>query len=81
MYVQGTLEEFIASELIGNDEDNLFDHKTRLIETGIIDSMGIMKLLAFIEETYSIQLNDGEIVPDNFETVDTIVALIDKKMV
>lgn len=50
-----------------------------LLDRGLLDSMAIVKLIAFIEERFGVQLGDDEFDPDNFETVDAIAKLIEGK--
>lgn len=50
-----------------------------LLEKGLLDSMGIVKLIAFIEERFGVQLGDDEFDPDNFETVAAIATLVESK--
>ena len=54
-----------------NDQDNL-------ITIGVIDSLGIMQLVAYIEETFSVKVKDEDIVPDNFESIEAISLFIGK---
>jgi acyl carrier protein len=51
-----------------------------LIEDGIIDSLGIMKLLTFIEERYDVQISDAELLPENFESLQAICMMVEKKL-
>lgn len=51
-----------------------------LLEQGIIDSLGLMKLIAFLEDTFSIKIMDDEIVPENFQSLNSMVALVEKQM-
>ena len=55
-----------------NDDDDV-------ITMGIIDSLGIMQLVAYIEETFSIKVNDEDIIPDNFESIEFISSFIESK--
>ena len=80
MDVNATLKQFIVSELVRDSSDCEFCETTPLIESGIIDSMGIVKLLAFVDETFSVQISDDEISPENFETLDTLAALVSRKL-
>ena len=50
-----------------------------LLETGLLDSMALVKLIAFIEERFGVVLGDDEFDPDNFETLSAIAALIEQK--
>jgi len=74
------IKKFIQTELIRGR--NHADLKTtdNLIETGIIDSLGIQKLLAYLETSFSIHISDDELIPDNFQTIEAISTFLrDKK--
>jgi acyl carrier protein len=50
-----------------------------LLEKGLLDSMALVKLIAFLEERFGIVLGDDEFDPDNFETIEAIAKLIEAK--
>jgi len=50
-----------------------------LLDGGILDSLGVLDLVTFIEQKYSIAIHDEELVPENFQTVDRIAAFIGAK--
>jgi acyl carrier protein len=50
-----------------------------LIETGIVDSLGIMHLVEFIESEYGVKIEDEELVPENFGTIGAIAGLVEAK--
>jgi len=52
----------------------------RLVEPGIIDSLGILSLLEFIERKFSVQITDDDITAENFETPLAISRLIETKL-
>jgi acyl carrier protein len=52
-----------------------------LISRGVLDSLALLRLIAFIEEQFGVTVNDDEVIPDNFETVNEIKSFIDKKKV
>ena len=66
-----SIKTFIRTELIYDDEKD-FDENTNLIERGIIDSMSLVRLISFIEENYEIQVQDEDIVPENFSSLNKI---------
>lgn len=74
------IKKFIESELINNEEHQGLTESDELITTGIIDSLGLIKLLQFITDTLSINIDDREIVPENFNTLDAISNLVNEKM-
>jgi len=51
-----------------------------LLEQGIIDSMGVLELVTFIEERFSITLNDDEMVADHFESIQAMAQLVHRKL-
>ena len=66
-------------KLFTQDDSALADD-TALIQGGIVDSTGILELIMFLEETWSIKVRDEEMVPDNFETIDAITAFVTRKL-
>ena len=50
-----------------------------LLDEGLIDSVGIFELVAFIERDFGVSVQDEEIVPENFETVAHIARYIERK--
>jgi len=63
---------FSPSEQINND--------TLIFVQGIFDSMGFISLYNFIEETFSIKIEDSELLEDNFESIDAISGFIERKL-
>jgi acyl carrier protein len=50
----------------------------KLLETGLMDSLSILKMVTFCEEQFGIKIPDDEVLPDNFESVRVIAALVDR---
>ncbi len=69
------IKNFIRTELIYDDEKD-FDESTNLLERGIIDSMSLVRLISFLEEHYEIQVQDEDIVPENFSTLNKIAGFV-----
>ena len=76
MDVKLEIKAFINSEILGEDFDVQLTDDTHLIDAGIIDSMGIMKLLTYLEDTFSIKIDGDDLVPENFESIDAICGLV-----
>lgn len=53
--------------------------ETPLISSGAIDSLGILDLVAFLGERFGIELSDEDFDPDNFETVGTLAAFVERQ--
>ncbi len=50
----------------------------KLLETGVLDSLTLMSVVAFLESTYEVRFDESLIVPDNFQDVRTIAKLVDR---
>jgi acyl carrier protein len=50
-----------------------------LLEKGIIDSTGILELVNFIEDSFNIQVDDSELLPENFDSFDNVANYVMKK--
>ena len=76
-----TLEEYLIDELRYSDhKEESIDPAENLILDGTIDSLGILKLTAFIENTFNIKITDEDITKENFQSINTIKWLIEKKL-
>lgn len=80
MEIHLDIKKFIESELVHDQQYQNLADSDELLSTGIIDSLGLVKLLSFINEKYSITLDDQDIVPENFETIKTVSDLIRQKI-
>jgi len=77
MSIQRDLQRLIVEEL--TEDRTEIDPDVSLIAAGILDSIAIIRVFAFIEENYGITINDPEKTLDNFETIDRISAFIERK--
>ena len=73
---------YIKKEYLDDDEadDMTLDEHTPLISSGIVDSFSMVSLKRFLEKKYEIRLPDEEATPQAFDTVTTIMALVNKHL-
>jgi acyl carrier protein len=50
-----------------------------LLESGVLDSLGVLDLVSFVEQEFSVHVADEELVPENFQTIDRIAAFVESK--
>ncbi len=62
------LKEYIREELM-NGSSNELDESENLLAAGIIDSLGILRLVSFVEEKFGIEVPDEDVTIDNFQSV------------
>jgi acyl carrier protein len=80
MNILEDITNYLISEIVVKTVKNSLDPDDDLIEEGIIDSLGIMKLIQFLEKTYGIELVDDEIIPENFQTLTNIIHFVNQKI-
>ena len=78
---QHRIRAFVVENLLLGEEENDFSDSQSFLESGLIDSTGILEVIAFLEEEYEITIADEEMVPDNLDSVDNIVAFLDSRRV
>jgi acyl carrier protein len=71
------LAAFIEKQLVADGRTKISE-TTPLIEEGIVDSMGLMQIVTFIEERTGLRISDDDVTPDNFETVAAIGRLVEQ---
>lgn len=75
--VEKILENYIATEIIRKKVDIKPD--SSLISSGLLDSLTLLQLISFIEERFNIIVTDKEMVPENFQTINTMKRFIISK--
>ncbi len=73
--MQQKLKSFIFQELVFIDDPSSFTENDDLLAAGL-DSMGIMRLVLFVEETFGVTLPDDEIEPENLQTLSRLYGWI-----
>lgn len=78
MDVNTTIRSFIIENFLF-EEDEKLKEDTSFLESGIIDSTGILELVTFLEETYGISVEDEELIPENLDSIKNVVAYLGRK--
>jgi acyl carrier protein len=77
--IKTRLKDFLAKNfLLGKDPGNLKDSDS-FLDTGIVDSTGVLEFVAFLQETWSIEVADEELLPENFDSIANLTAFVLKK--
>ncbi len=73
------IEQFIVTEITGELEAGALPHDEDLLAADLIDSLGITELVGFLESKFGITVADEDLTPENFRSVDSIVAFVARK--
>ena len=80
MTVEDKLRSHILQNFMYSANPDELTNDIPLFEKGIIDSTGVLDLVGFVEETFDIQIDDAELLPENFETVAALADFVRKKI-
>ncbi|MBM3307892.1 MAG: acyl carrier protein [Candidatus Eisenbacteria bacterium] len=78
--MRDTVLEYVINEYVDDDDGGSVTYDTPLISSGIVDSFSMVSLKVFLEKKYGIRLPDEEASPEAFDTVNSIVALVEKHL-
>lgn len=78
MDVEASVREFLREHAVVPQEDAI-PGDASLLDSGLLDSAGLFELVSFLEERCGITIADEELLPENFETIDAIVAFVTPK--
>ncbi len=73
------IEEFIVNEITAGLETGSLARDEDLLAADLIDSLGITELVGFLESKFGITVADEDLTPENFRSVDSIVAFVARK--
>jgi len=74
-----TIRTFIVENFLFGDGDRL-QEETRFLESGIIDSTGVLELVGYLESTFGIRVEDDEITPENLNSLGNICGYLGRKL-
>ncbi len=73
------IRSFIQTNFLFGNENIVLTDQQSFLETGIIDSTGVLELVTYLEDTYGIQIEDEELIPENLDSIDNIVRFLEMK--
>ncbi|HVW11317.1 MAG TPA: phosphopantetheine-binding protein [Bryobacteraceae bacterium] len=77
--IETAIRDFLRDFLFLADADNLSGDDS-FLEKGIVDSMGILHLITFVQQKYAIDVKDDELVTDNWDSIDRMSRYIRRKL-
>jgi len=78
MAIRKRIREFVTTNFYVANPSELLDD-TSLLDQAIIDSTGVLEVIAFLEDEYAISIADEEVIPENLETIARIAAFVTRK--
>ena len=79
MTTQTIITDFIVGSLLVGKEMTTVDPDESLTTSGLIDSLGMLRLITFLEQQFGIEIGDGEVGEANFGTLGRLAAFVERK--
>ncbi len=73
------IRNFIIKDILTDSARSNIGYDDSLLEAGIIDSLGIVKILSFLSDRLDVTVEDQDVIPENFETINAISSYVEKK--
>ncbi len=80
MQIEAKLKEFIANHLLFSPEGFAYTDDASFLREGIVDSIGVMELVSFVQSFFGISVDQNEVTPENFDSVAKLAAFIRRKL-
>jgi len=70
------IRDYISRELVRDPAILPLENSTPLLDSGVVDSLGLLRLVVFIQDQFGIVMDDLDVVPEHFASVDAICAYL-----
>jgi len=77
--VESQIRDFIARSLLYSSEGFPYPDGASLLREGVIDSLGVLELVEFVQKSFGIKVDQQEVVPDNFDSVAKLAGYVRRK--
>lgn len=74
-----SVKKFIVDNFLFGDVSRLSSDTISFLDSGIVDSTGILELITFLEENFGIKIEDNEMLPENLDSLSNVQAFISRK--
>lgn len=79
MSVELQVRTYILQNFLFTDDSSALNNADSLLGKGIVDSTGALELVQFLEQQFGIKVGDADITPENLDSVNNILAYVDRK--
>jgi acyl carrier protein len=79
MEIKHEIRDYIIENFCYGQDDQTLDDNVSFLQNGIIDSTGVLELVSFIQDKYSIHVADDDLIPENLDSLSKVSAFIARK--
>lgn len=80
MEIERKIRDFVLRNYLFTTDGNALQNDQSLMQTGVLDSTGILELISFLHEAFEVQVYDEEMIPENLDSVDRLTAFVKSKL-
>lgn len=78
--IASPVRTFIEDSFLFREDKSALTDTESLLEAGLIDSTGILELVAFLEERFDLRVDDADLVPANFDSIEAIAGYVERML-
>jgi acyl carrier protein len=78
--IRSTVREYVLSQFLPGEDPSFLTDSTPLITGGILDSIGSVKLVSYLEDQFGVSFDAHEVSIDHLDTIDLVVATLEEKL-
>lgn len=79
--IRDQIRDFITQNFLYDGTASQLDNSASLLGQGIVDSTGVLELVLFVEETYAFNINQNDLLPDNFDSIDNLANYVARHLI
>jgi acyl carrier protein len=81
IHLEEKIKKFITQTFLRGGKTNpCLQNDTSFLEKGVVDSTGVLELVAFLEETFNVKVEDEELIPENLDSINNLVRFVSGKL-
>lgn len=77
--IEAKVRQYVLDKLLFGRTEVVVDGDTSFLESGIIDSTGVLELVAFLEEEFHVKVEDEDLIPANLDSVNAVTCFLERK--
>ena len=79
MSIENTIRKYVLENYLFTDNEDELNNDDSFLQKGILDSTGILEIINLIEDEFKVKVDDSEMIPENLDSVNNIVAYVGRK--
>lgn len=77
--IEAKVRQYVFDKLLFGRTEVVVEGDTSFLESGIIDSTGVLELVAFLEEEFHVKVEDEDLIPANLDSVNAVTRFVERK--